>query len=73
MRAETSIMPAAMLKPGLATIVVRIPSNAPPVIRSFGAMVEHRGDMVQVAFVCGYIVCLCAKTAVGVIPPKRRR
>ena len=43
------------------------------VIGSCVAIVEHCGDMVQVAFVCGYIVCLCAKTAVGVIPPKRRR
>ena len=73
MKAETSIIPAAALKPGPATIVVRIPSHPPRVIRSCVAMVEHRGNVVQVAFLCGYIVCLSARTAVGVIQHKKRR
>lgn len=66
-RARRSIVLASTLKPGLATIIVRVPSHPPRTIKSRAVMVEHRGSVVQVAFLSGDIISLSARTAVGVI------
>lgn len=63
------IFPAAQLKPGLATIIVRLPDRS---IRSRAVMVQHHGHgTVQVAFECGEILTLSGRSMIGCIEPEK--
>lgn len=63
------IIPAAQLKPGLATIVVSLPDRK---FRSRAVMVQHHGHgTVQVAFQCGEIISFSSRSMVGYIEPEK--
>jgi len=75
---KARIIPTSALKPGLATIILRLPGRT---IRSCALMVQAQPQGgVQVAFASGDVLTLSARTMVGSIeqaprspqPPRTR-
>jgi len=70
MTAFARIVRAGSLRPGLATVIMVLPTRT---IRSCVAMVELRSNCIQIAFASGDILSVPTTAAVGVVDPPARR